>query len=135
MLRSARHVRHSAVQSPLRWISFSAAALLAIILLLTSKAILAFFTRRRIAAYPEKSPQAAATLWYGRMTRSLARKGWQKSAAHTPEEFVHTIADPELRNAVASFTNHYENARFGESAEDAGKLAHGYEQISSICSR
>jgi len=135
MLRFARHVRHSAVHSPLRWISLSAAALLVILLLVTRSAILAFFTRRRISAYPEKSPQAAATLWYGRMTRSLARKGWRKSAAHTPEEFVHTIADPELRNAVASFTNHYENARFGESAEDAGKLAQGYEQISSICSR
>jgi hypothetical protein len=85
----------------------------------------------RLAARPDRSPQLAASIWYGRMTHFLARRGWQKSATQTPTEFVATITDSELRGSVERFTKHYEHARFDESAEDARELAKIFEEIGS----
>jgi hypothetical protein len=34
-----------------------------------------------------------------------------------------------LKQRVSSFTEHYENARFGGSAEEASKLSEIYEEI------
>ena len=44
--------------------------------------------RRRVAARPERSPRVAATIWYERVLRMLAKRGWQKLPAQTPAEFV-----------------------------------------------
>lgn len=85
----------------------------------------------RLARRPEKAPQIAASIWYEKLLRLLARKGWQKSAAQTPEEFVTAIGDPKLQSRVTDFTERYENARFGGSAEDASQLSEIYEEIKS----
>jgi hypothetical protein len=63
------------------------------------------------------------------MTRSLGRKGFLKKPAQTPREFVASIADPPLQDSVASFTRHYERARFGKSSADAAKLPELFEEI------
>jgi len=84
---------------------------------------------RRLAARPERSPNLAATIWYERMTRMLARKGWTKSPAQTPTEFLVSIQDDLVREPVAKFTEHYESARFGGSAEDAQRLPELYEEV------
>jgi hypothetical protein len=68
-------------------------------------------------------------VWYERMTRVLARRGWRKSPAQTPKEFASVISDAVLRERVVRFTAHYESARFGESAADAGKLPELFEEI------
>ncbi|MFZ3212963.1 MAG: DUF4129 domain-containing protein, partial [Terriglobales bacterium] len=68
-------------------------------------------------------------IWYGRMLRSLGRRGWRKLPEHTPKEFVGTIRDPNLRGPVETFTDHYERARFGNSAQDAQALPEIYEEI------
>lgn len=84
---------------------------------------------RRLVRDPGRAPQAAASIWYARMLRSLGRRGWRKRPEHTPQEFVRTIGDPRLRKPVGAFTDHYEHARFGNSAEDAQALPEIYEEI------
>ena len=84
---------------------------------------------RRLVRNPRQAPQAAASLWYARMSRSLERYGYRKAAAQTPTEFVGIINDPELRAKVAEFTSCYERARFGCSMDDAGALPKLFEQI------
>jgi transglutaminase-like putative cysteine protease len=93
--------------------------------------MLALVRRFRLARRPQKSPQMAASIWYERMLRQAARRGWEKSPAQTPEEFAAAIADPKLKEKVYGFTEHYENARFGASAEEASRLPELYEEIKS----
>jgi transglutaminase-like putative cysteine protease len=85
--------------------------------------------RFRLARRPRTSPQAAASIWYERMLRQTARRGWIKSPAQTPEEFVSAIGEPQLRSKVLAFTEHYETARFGKSPEEASRLPELYEEI------
>jgi hypothetical protein len=132
LLRSAREVRGSVMQSPRRWAGAAAVALALIVLLINGKWILSWLKKRSLAANPGKSPQLAATIWYERMTRTVARRGWRKSAAQTPHEFISTITDEELRGAVRDFTSAYESARFGDSAESARQLPRKYDEV---CSR
>jgi hypothetical protein len=84
-----------------------------------------------VARNPVKAPEAAASIWYARMIRSLGRKGFSKKPAQTPREFVASIQDPPLHDSVAAFTRHYERARFGKSADDAARLPELYEEIKS----
>ncbi|MFI5088157.1 MAG: DUF4129 domain-containing protein, partial [Terriglobales bacterium] len=63
--------------------------------------------------------------------RSLGRKGFPKKPAQTPREFVASIPDPPLHDSVATFTRHYERARFGKSPEDAARLPEIFEEIKS----
>jgi hypothetical protein len=85
-----------------------------------------------LRAHPERSPEQAAAMWYGRMARALARRGMEKPAAQTPQEFVRKIEDTRLREPVARFTQVYESARFGNSIEDAQRLPELYEEIASV---
>ena len=90
------------------------------------------YTRKlRTARRPEKAPQVAASIWYERLLRLLARKGWQKLPAQTPDEFAEVIKDQQLKGQVIRFTGRYEKARFGSSAEDASQLSEIYEEIKS----
>src|SRR5713101_8375832 len=88
-----------------------------------------------LRAYPEQSPELAATMWYQRMARSLARRGWRKSTAQTPAEFIRVIGDEQLRQRVAQFTEAYELARFGNSTDDARRLSELYEEVESETKR
>ena len=86
---------------------------------------------RRVALRPERSPHLAASIWYERLIRALSRRGWQKSPMQTPHEFAITIEDFRVRRRVTQFTDHYERARFAESAEDAKKLPELFEEVTS----
>jgi hypothetical protein len=88
-----------------------------------------------LRAHPEQSPELAATMWYLRMARSLARRGLRKSTAQTPEEFIRVIGDEPLRQRVAQFTAAYESARFGNSTDDARRLSELYEEVESETQR
>jgi Domain of unknown function (DUF4129) len=83
----------------------------------------------QVARNPVKAPEAAASIWYGRMIRSLGRKGFQKKPAQTPGEFVASIDDARLHDSVAVFTRHYERARFGKSTDDASRLPELLDEI------
>ena len=91
--------------------------------------IVRWLQERWLRAHPERSPEQAAALWYARMARTVARTGVKKSAALTPQEFVCKIADERLRAPVARFTDVYELARFGNSADDAQRLPELYEAV------
>lgn len=92
---------------------------------------IAFVRKLRLTKRPERAPQVAATLWYERMLNFVARQGWEKAPAQTPTEFVSVIKDDQLRASVARFTERYENARFGNSAEEASHLPELFEEVKS----
>jgi len=84
---------------------------------------------QHLARNPGEEPQGAASIWYRKLTGALARRGHRKLPNQTPAEFVAKINDSRLREGVARFTEHYERARFGNSAEDAVKLPKIYEEL------
>ncbi|HXM64050.1 MAG TPA: DUF3488 and transglutaminase-like domain-containing protein [Terriglobales bacterium] len=135
LLNAARRTSRTVSDSPVKW--SLAGAVIALLLLLAANAgrLWRALRSRRLAARPEKSPSLAATIWYERMTRMLARRGWNKTPAHTPKEFLTCIQDEATRKSVAEFTRHYESARFGDSAEDAQRLPELYEEVSTAARR
>jgi hypothetical protein len=85
--------------------------------------------RRRMLRNPERAPRTAASFWYMRMLKMMARRGARKEPSQTPEEFAASIGDPLMQRDVALFTEHYERARFAESVEDACRLPELYEEM------
>lgn len=83
----------------------------------------------RIARRPAAEPRFAATIWYSRLLKLLSRRGYKKDVGQTPQEFADSIGAASLKEPVAHFTETYEKARFGESAEDAARLPELYEKI------
>lgn len=129
LLASARRTGSNVTGSPLRW--GLGGALIAVVLLFAVNAprLLRALRNLRLAARPERSPRRAATIWYERMTDTVARRGWRKSPTQTPDEFVARIDDPGVRKRVAEFTRRYESARFDDSVEDVRRLPELYEEI------
>jgi transglutaminase-like putative cysteine protease len=115
--------------STVKWGVRTVVLALMLLIALSVPRMLGMIARSRLARTPQKSPQIAASIWYERMLRQTARRGWQKSPAQTPEEFVAEITDPQLKERVSGFTQTYENARFGKSVEDASRLPDLYEEI------
>ena len=129
LLGRARQLHREVERRPRAWVFGALLAVMVCVLLANAAGIWRAAHRHRAARNPAKAPQAAASVWYGRMTKSVARKGFRKTPAQTPGEFVASIADPPLKSSVARFTRHYERARFGKSAEDAARLAEIFEEI------
>jgi len=129
LLERARHMEVEAETSPRRVGGLALGTIMLVVLLLNLGSLRRTIQMRRLARNPGSAPQAAASIWYGRMLQTLGRRGWRKLPEHTPREFVSTIGDPRLRDPVEAFTDHYERARFGNSAEDAQALPEIYEEI------
>jgi len=70
-----------------------------------------------------------ASLWYGKLMQLLRRRGLRKTAGQTAQEFVRIIPHEDLRKKVRSFSDAYEAARFGNSPDEARKLAELYEEV------
>ncbi|HKD13845.1 MAG TPA: transglutaminaseTgpA domain-containing protein [Candidatus Angelobacter sp.] len=87
------------------------------------------FQRARFLKNPQQAPSTSASLWYARMLKVMARRGIRKSPAQTPSEFASAIDDPEVQRNVIVFTEHYERARFADSAEDASRLPQLYDAL------
>jgi len=83
----------------------------------------------RLRKNPARAPKSAASFWYMRLLKRLARRGLRKTPAQTPEEFASSISDPSVRQDVVVFTEHYERARFDESVEAAQRLPELFAQI------
>ena len=129
MLRWARRSQDRIEHSPGRWAIIGAGITLGLLLLGNLARIARLLHERWLAAHPERSPEQAAAMWYQRMARALRRRGLEKPAAQTPQEFVMKIEDGRLREPVARFTAVYESARFGNSADDAQRLPELYEEV------
>jgi hypothetical protein len=126
-----RTVTHDAQRRPQRWIGWTIGITVLIAFLIFLPSLLRDLAELRAARKPSRAPQSAATVWYGRMLRSVARQGYTKAPAQTPDEFVSSIEAPPLRASVERFTRSYERARFGSSVEDAEKLPELYEEVAS----
>jgi len=69
------------------------------------------------------------------MSRILRKRGMEKKPAQTPQDFLRTIEDTQIHSKVATFTEHYERARFGGSQQDAEKLPELYEEVETAVKR
>jgi hypothetical protein len=135
LLLVARHIQKRMMDSPVRWSIVGLLVSVPLLFLVNARRLLRGLRIRRIAAHPEKSPRLAASIWYERMMRLVERRGWRKSPAQTPAEFVTCIRDISVRDSVARFTRHYEGARFGDSAQDAGRLPELFDEITATARR
>lgn len=129
MLQWARRSQDRVENSPVRWVVVGLAITLALLLMGNLGRIARWLHEWRLQAHPERSPEQVAALWYSRMARVVARRGMDKPRAQTPQEFVKRIEDVRLREPVARFTDVYESARFGNSADDAQRLPELYEEV------
>lgn len=129
LLELARGTERQIGSAPLRWGIKTLLAAAALVVLVFVPRIWKFVRLLRVTARPEKAPSHAATLWYERLVKRLARRGFKKAEQQTPDEFVSSIQIPPLRMKVAEFTRRYESARFGASAIDAQELPLLYEEI------
>jgi transglutaminase-like putative cysteine protease len=134
LLETARQIDHAATHEPKRLLR-PGLILLALVLILALP--LAAIHVRSIwrAASPSTSPRSAAALFYLRMTRRLARRGYPRSPSQTPSEFAATIADLDLRQAVLRFTAAYECARFGGFASAAANLPALLDEVRNTIAR
>ena len=135
IMRMVRQTSKRMANEPVGWTLGGILALGLLLLLANSRRIWKAVRGWRLAKRPDRSPSAAATIWYGRMLRMTAKRGWRKSPVQTPAEFVTSIEDEAMRESVAQFTRRYESARFGKSAEDANRLPELYEEVSSLARR
>jgi protein-glutamine gamma-glutamyltransferase len=129
MIEWARRSQKRAAHAPEKWTVLVAGAFLLLLVLANLRRIVRGLREHWLRAHPERSPQQAAAVWYERMARAVARKGVERTAAQTPHEFLEKISDQRLRTPVARFTDVYESARFGNSADDAQRLPELYEEV------
>lgn len=129
MLNRARKINTAVSNDPRRWLVVGLLITALCFGLWKLRWIIFTLRQRAIARTPSKAPQVAATIWYSRMLKTVARKGYAKPPTQTPDEFVRTIPEIALRVSVSKFTERYERARFGESVEDAEQLPVLYEEI------
>jgi transglutaminase-like putative cysteine protease len=130
LMAAARRSGTEVAGSPLRWGLGGIVTAALLLLAFRLPRLLLALEKFKLAARPERSPRRAATMWYERMTESVARRGWRKSPTQTPDEFVARIDDARVRQRVAEFTRHYQSARFDDSVEDVLRLPELYEEIS-----
>jgi transglutaminase-like putative cysteine protease len=129
MLRWARHSQDRVEHSPGRWAIVGAVITLLLLLLGNLGRVARLLHEKWLHAHPERSPEQAASMWYRKMARTVARRGVEKPAGQTAQEFVKKIEDTRLREPVARFTAVYESARFGNSTDDAQRLPELYEEV------
>ena len=129
LLHSARRAHRDISMFPLRWLVGATGAALFLLLLFNFRSLGRFLRASRLRAHPAHAPREAASLWYGKMVRRLARLGWRKSPSQTPADFVAAIREPALQQRVAAFTCAYESARFGHSAAEADALPRLFQEI------
>jgi protein-glutamine gamma-glutamyltransferase len=131
LLEFARRSQQTISDAPLVWSLTAVCGLVLLILGANAQRLWRAVSRQRVAARPEKSPRLAATIWYQRALRVMARKGFRKLPAQTPEEFLRSIANDDVRESISRLTEHYEKARFGASPEDAARLPELFAEIAS----
>jgi transglutaminase-like putative cysteine protease len=125
----AQRIRDQAAREPAKWGGRAVLGFSVLLLLVLARPLWRAWKRRRLMLHPASAPSTAAGLWYARMTRTLAHRGWRKRASQSPQEFLRTIDDPAIRRGVESFTDTYERARFGGSATEAEKLPEKFREL------
>lgn len=129
LIATVQKINDRASDNPRRTVVIVLAVLAILVLLWNLRYIIAAWRQRALARKPGKAPQLAATIWYSRMLKTVARQGYEKRPTQTPSEFVASIPEPSLRESVSRFTEKYESARFGNSGKDAESLPEIFEEI------
>jgi transglutaminase-like putative cysteine protease len=129
MLAWARRGQKHIESSPKKWTTLGVGIAMVLLLLGNAARVVRMIHEKLLRSHPERFPEQAAAMWYERMARSLARWGMQRLPGNTGQEFVKKIEDEHLRTRVAQFTQAYESARFGNSADDAQRLPELYEEV------
>lgn len=124
VLARTRRLHRQVQAAPTQWGVGILLSIASLVLVLNRRALGSSLTRRRLT----RTPRSAATLWYERLLRHMARQGWQKKPEQTPQEFVATIESPSVRRAAERFVASYERARFADSSEDAQQLPGLFEE-------
>jgi hypothetical protein len=132
MLERARSMQRAFAESPQRQSRWAVTVIACLLLLALGPRIYGTLKARSLAANPGRAPEAAASLWYGKATKHLARYGWSKLPSQTPAEFARSIDHVAIRHVVEEFTTHYEHARFGNSAASAGRLPELFARLKAI---
>lgn len=131
MLDWARRSQERVEHSPAGWALAGGVIALAILLIANLGRIVRAIYEGWVSAHPARSPELAASIWYERMARTVARRGVLKTHSQTAGEFLSKIEDQRLREPVARFTAVYESARFGNSPEDASRLPELYQEVAA----
>ncbi|HEV8525753.1 MAG TPA: DUF3488 and transglutaminase-like domain-containing protein [Terriglobales bacterium] len=131
LVNRAHGIQEQARNAPGRFAIVILGSVMLASLLLKLRQLLLWWQERSLARRPERMPQAAAAIWYSRMARCVARCGFPKPPWQTPTEFMAAISNPKLRRSVEAFTEHYERARFGDSAGDALRLPELYAEVAA----
>jgi len=129
MLDWSRRSKHRLAEFPGLWLTAGLALGMAMALILNARKIVRFVRSRALQRYPERAPPESASLWYGRMTRLLARHGVERLPSQTAEEFCDSVRDTRLKGPLRRFTSTYESARFGNSSEAAKRLPELLEEV------
>jgi len=129
LLRLTEDLQSRMDRAPVRWSTGAILIVLFVIALANARRILRSISHLRISRVPSRSPRRAASLWYERMVRSTAKRGYRKLPTQTPREFAASISEESLRRSVENFTEAYERARFGDSSEDANRLPEIYAAL------
>ncbi|MBV9146401.1 MAG: DUF4129 domain-containing protein [Acidobacteria bacterium] len=125
MKRAREHFQQHA-RAWIVWLTIGCTAVLA---LLIGPTIVLFFRNLRLARKPRLRPHSAATIWYNRALKLLAKRGMRKKSTQTADEFLKTVRVVPVRQQLQQFTEHYKRARFGDSAQDAEKLPDLYREL------
>jgi hypothetical protein len=131
LLKRARKLNERVTSDPRLWVMLLVAILLFTVGLWNLRWIVGTLRNRSIARRPSRAPQVAASIWYSKMLKRVARQGYRKGETQTPSEFVKAIPEAALRESVSNFTKRYQRARFGHSGPDAEQLPGLYEEIAS----
>ena len=134
MMDTARAVHRAATHDPQRLVRPASKALV-VLLLVVSPFVLIRLRQQWQLSSVQRSPLAAASIFYLRMANKLARRGYHRAAAQTPSEFAVAIPESELRAAVVRFTEAYQRARFGRSPQAAAELPRLLQQIRDVLAR
>ena len=129
LLQSARRTQQRFTESPQRQSRWALTLAGFMVLLVLGPRIAKLLRTRQLLLNPQRAPEAAASLWYNRATHHLAQYGWKKVPSQTPAEFARTIDHRAIRKTVEEFTEHYEQARFGQSANSASRLPELYARL------
>ena len=87
-------------------------------------------TRRRVLKVQRGQAQASdATMLYQRMLKVLTRRGIEKPAWLTPFEFARVLQEPDLALLIEDLTEAYNQLRFGERSEAAGRMMQLLERL------
>ena len=98
LLRRARKLNDRVTHDPRSWGALLVALVLVVVGLWNCRLIVRALRRRSIARQPSRAPQIAASIWYSKMLKRVARQGYFKTPAQTPSEFVNAIPEAALRN-------------------------------------